>query len=159
MNPPEDVRFADVVDEARKRVEGRLRKRGLEVRVADDLPAVHGDRQRLVSVVQNLLTNAAKFTVDVDAPRVEVGVRSGEDGPVFYVADNGIGIEPTYLDKIFGLFEKLDSSIEGTGVGLALVRRIVEVHGGRVWAESAGRDQGATICFTLPLAAEPASGG
>ena len=66
--------------------------------------------------------------------------------------DNGVGIDPRYHDRVFGLFERLDPRVEGTGVGLALVKRIVEVHGGRVWVESEGAGQGSTFCFTLPAA-------
>jgi signal transduction histidine kinase len=69
---------------------------------------------------------------------------------VLFVADNGIGIDPRHKEKVFGLFHKLDAKAEGTGVGLALVRRIIEVHGGRVWIESEGRGHGTTVCFTLP---------
>ena len=66
------------------------------------------------------------------------------------VRDNGMGIDPRYHDKVFGLFERLDPSIDGTGIGLALVKRIVEVHGGRIWVESEGEGRGSTFCFTLP---------
>ena len=76
--------------------------------------------------------------------------REREQEQVFYVQDNGIGIEPRYHQQVFGLFEKLEANGEGTGIGLALVKRIVEVHGGRVWVESQGAGQGATFCFTLP---------
>ena len=80
-------------------------------------------------------------------------MRAGESGsaPVLFVEDNGIGIDPRFHEKVFGLFEKLDPRAEGSGVGLALVRRIVEVHGGRAWIESAGRGHGTTVCLTLPL--------
>jgi signal transduction histidine kinase len=71
---------------------------------------------------------------------------------VFFVRDNGRGIEPRFLERVWNLFEKLDPAAEGTGVGLALVRRIVEAHGGRAWAESDGPGRGATFCFTLPPA-------
>jgi signal transduction histidine kinase len=69
---------------------------------------------------------------------------------VFFVKDNGVGIDPAFHDRVFGLFEKLDPDSEGTGVGLALVRRIVALHGGRVWAESGEGGRGATFCLTLP---------
>jgi len=113
------------------------------------LPSVYGDRLRIVEVVQNLVENAAKFMGDQPKPRIRIGARFGDE-PVLLVQDNGIGIEPRHQDRIFGLFQKLDPEAEGTGVGLALVKRIVEVHGGRVWVESAGRGQGTTVCFTLP---------
>ena len=71
----------------------------------------------------------------------------------FFVRDNGIGIDPRYKERVFDLFERLDpTASEGTGIGLALVRRIVEVHGGQIWVESQGRGQGSTFCFSLPAA-------
>ena len=69
---------------------------------------------------------------------------------MFFVGDNGVGIDPRHHDKVFGLFEKLNPQSEGTGVGLALVRRIIDAHGGRVWVESDGLGQGSTFCFTVP---------
>jgi signal transduction histidine kinase len=122
------------------------------VDIAPDLPTVYGDRARLVEVVQNLVDNACKFMGDQPAPRIEIGT-SGTDtegNPIFFVRDNGIGIEPQYHERVFGLFNKLDAQSEGTGVGLALVKRIIEVHGGRIWIESEGAGRGATMCFTLP---------
>jgi signal transduction histidine kinase len=150
--PSETVAFADLVREARSLIEGRLRERGVRVEVAAQMPAVRGDRERLVEVLQNLLDNAAKFMGDQREPRIEVGVRRDHDQPIFFVRDNGRGIEPRYHEKVFGLFDRLDPRDEGTGVGLALVRRIVEAHGGRVWVESEGLGSGSTFCFTLPQA-------
>ena len=117
------------------------------------LPVVDGDRHRLLEVFQNLIENAVKFRSGQGEPVVEVGSRPGPDGPVVYVRDNGVGIDPRYHDRVFGLFERLDPRVEGTGVGLALVKRIVEVHGGRVWVESEGAGKGSAFCFTLPVAA------
>jgi signal transduction histidine kinase len=77
-------------------------------------------------------------------------MRHEAEETVCYVRDNGIGIAPRYHDKVFGLFERLDGASDGTGIGLTLVKRIVEVHGGRVWVESAGEGHGSTFCFTLP---------
>ena len=114
-----------------------------------DLPPIYGDKPRLVQVLQNLLDNAAKFMGDQPNPLIEIGQRGEEAGRlVFFVKDNGIGIAPEYHEKVFGLFNKLDAKADGTGVGLALVKRIVEVHGGRIWVESdAGK--GSTFYFTV----------
>jgi PAS domain S-box-containing protein len=152
VNPSERVPFGEVAREAAGVVRARLEERGVRLEIDGDLPVVYGDRVRLVEVAQNLLENAVKFLGDEPSPVVRVGVRPGERGapPVLFVQDNGIGIDPRFHEKVFGLFEKLDPRAEGTGVGLALVRRIVEVHGGRVWIESGGHGQGTTVCLTLP---------
>jgi signal transduction histidine kinase len=150
MNPPEDVAFEDLINEALKTARGRLEARGVTIDIQPNLPCIHGDRQRLVEVLQNLIDNAAKFMGDQPVPQIEFGCQEREETPVFFVKDNGIGIEPRFHEQIFGLFNKLNPSIDGTGVGLALVRRIIEVHGGRIWVESElGR--GATFYFTLPV--------
>lgn len=109
--------------------------------------------------MQNLLENAVKFLGDQPNPRVEIGVREDRGATVFYVRDNGMGIEPSYHDRVFDLFEKLEVESEGTGVGLALVKRIIEQHGGRIWVESAGVGEGSTFCFTLPDVVREASPG
>jgi signal transduction histidine kinase len=152
MNPPETVSLDDLARQAVAALHGRLRAAHVRVDVLPGLPSVHGDRIRLLEVLQNLIENAVKFRSGQGEPVVEVGSRPGPDGPVVYVRDNGVGIDPRYHDRVFALFERLDPRVEGTGVGLALVKRIVEVHGGRVWVESEGAGKGATFCFTLPAA-------
>ncbi|MEW6286795.1 MAG: ATP-binding protein [Chloroflexota bacterium] len=158
MNAPETVPFIEMVQEAINLVQGRLDEGGVSVFIQPDLPWVHGDRARLIAVLQNLLDNAAKYMGSQPQPRIEIGCRGEENGKaIFYVRDNGIGISSQHHDRIFGLFNKLDAQSEGTGVGLALVKRIVEVHGGRIWVESeAGR--GSTFLFTLPSAQTPPAG-
>lgn len=153
MNPPEELPVAAIVQEAVELVQGRIEARGAQIEVQPDLPVVYGDRMRLVEVVQNLIDNACKFMGDQVEPRITIGRRGTDrDGkPIVFVRDNGIGIDPQYQQKVFGLFDKLDSKSEGTGIGLALVKRIVEVHGGRIWVESAGMKTGATFYFTLPV--------
>jgi PAS domain S-box-containing protein len=153
VNAPERVPFASIVREAVSLVEGRLSARGMQVELAPDLPEVFADRTRLVEVLQNLIDNAAKFMSDQVEPRITIGARDEQGRPVFFVRDNGPGIDPRYHDKVFGLFDKLDPRSEGTGIGLALVKRVIEMHGGRVWVESAGLGHGATFCFTLPAPA------
>ncbi len=153
MNPSEEVPFETIVREALELVQGRLAERGIEIKLAENLPVVYGDRIRLVEVVQNLLENAAKFMGDQARPRINIGVREQGGEAIFFVQDNGIGIAPQYHQKVFGLFDKLDPQSDGTGVGLALVKRIVEVHGGRIWVESEGPGQGSTFWFSLPTVA------
>jgi DNA-binding LacI/PurR family transcriptional regulator/signal transduction histidine kinase len=152
LNPPQVVSFEAVVREALDLVRGSLEARGVTVQVANGLPQVYGDRTRLVEVVQNLVDNAAKFMGAQSEPRIEIGHAGTENTgkPIFFVRDNGSGIEPQYHQKVFGLFDKLDPHSDGTGIGLALVKRIVEVQGGRIWIESEGRGKGSTFFFALP---------
>ena len=158
MNPPEAAAFESIAQEAIKLVHGRIEARGVQVTLAPALPIVYGDRARLVEVVQNLVDNACKFMGDQPEPQITIGQRGTDrDGKsIVFVQDNGLGIDPQYHEKVFGLFDKLDAKGEGTGVGLALVKRIIEVHGGRVWVESQGQASGTTFCFTLPVSAERA---
>ena len=146
------VSFEEIVQEAVRLVEGHLREHQVTLQVEEKLPAVYGDRPRLVEVLQNLLDNAAKFMGDQPEPHIDIGWSKDagqEKQSTFYVRDNGIGIAPEHFERIFGLFNKLDPRSEGTGIGLALVNRIIEVHGGRIWVESEA-GQGTTFFFTLP---------
>ncbi len=146
---PTDVPLSESVDDALALVAGPIAERGVEVAVTADLPTVHGDHLRLREVMQNLVENAVKYMGDQPHPRIEIGVRRDAGQPVCFVRDNGIGIAPEYRDQVFGVFRQLDNRSDGTGIGLALVRRIIEVHGGRAWIESEGIGQGATVCFTV----------
>jgi signal transduction histidine kinase len=157
--PAESVEMEQVAREAVANAAQQLVEGGVAVEIAPDLPVVRGDRLRLVEVVQNLVDNAAKFMGRQPKPKVVIGSRAG--GPpgqaVLFVRDNGIGIAERFHEQVFRLFDKLDPASPGTGVGLALVKRIVEVHGGGVWVESPGADRGTTFCFTLPLASPAAA--
>ena len=151
VNPPSNTPFAKIVEEALTLTRGRLMSGNVRVEVQEDLPVISGDRPRLVEVIQNLIDNAAKFMGEQPAPLIQIGVRNEAGQPVFFVEDNGIGVDAAYRERIFGLFDKLDPQSEGTGVGLALAKRIVEVHGGRIWVESQGKGKGSMFCFTLPI--------
>jgi len=150
MNPFEDVPLADIIHEALNNVAGQIQENKIHIEIEGNLPMIHGDRARLVEVLQNLIDNACKYMGEQPTPRIKIGQRSKINHTVFYVQDNGIGIEPTYHENIFGLFNKLDPRSEGTGIGLSLVKRIIEeVHGGKIWVESEGKGKGSTFCFTI----------
>jgi PAS domain S-box-containing protein len=151
-NPPVRVTFQQVAREAVGLVAGRISTSRAEVQVVEAAVILEGDRPRLVEIWQNLVENACKFMGDQPKPRVEIGVEQRGTETVFFVRDNGAGIEPRYHEKVFSLFEKLNPKIEGTGMGLALVKRVVELYKGRIWVESGGLGQGANFLFTLPAA-------
>jgi len=150
---PEEVPFEDLVKDAIELTDGRLQARGIRVSIKPGMPKVYGDRKRFLELMQNLIDNAAKYMGNQPDPFLEIGQVGLEDSnPIFYVRDNGIGIAPEYHEQIFGLFNKLESTTDGTGIGLAIAKRIVEVHGGRIWVESE-IGKGSTFYFTLPAQA------
>jgi signal transduction histidine kinase len=148
---PEPVSFDTIVNEAMNYFTRPLAERGVHVDIAPDLPVVNVDHTRIRIVLINLIENAIKFLGDQKDPVIRIGMNSTGKTPIFSVQDNGIGVEPQYLERIFNLFEKLDGTTQGTGVGLAIVKRIIEAHGGKVWAESEGPGKGTTFRFTLPV--------
>jgi len=150
VNPPEEVDTARLIQDALDSVESRLRAGNVTVHIAPDLPKLYCDRVRLREVFENLISNAAKYMGDQTAPVIEIGVEERTGEQIFFVRDNGMGIEPQYHTRVFNLFEKLNPTIEGTGIGLTIVKRIIEVHGGRVWIESDGLGKGSMFCFTMP---------
>jgi PAS domain S-box-containing protein len=149
MNESTQVDMNQLVTDVLLQLSGPITASHVEMVLQTELPPAYGDRKRIAEVVQNLIENALKYMGDQASPRIEIGIRQGDAIPVFFVSDNGQGIDPRYHEKIFGLFNKLDATSEGTGVGLALVRRIIEMHGGRVWVESEGDGNGSRFCFTL----------
>lgn len=152
IGPKDEVPLGPLVEEVLRLLDGQIRRRGVAIQVAPDLPVVRGDRVRLREVVQNLVENAVKFMGVQSDPRVEISAQTSEGEVRVSVVDNGIGLLEKDQRTIFELFRKLDHGIDGAGVGLALVKRIMEVHGGRIWAESGGPGQGSTFVFTLPSA-------
>jgi signal transduction histidine kinase len=151
VSQPQEIPFEDLIREAQEIVHGRIQRHATTIQIQPGLPAVFGDRMRLLEVMQNLLDNAAKYTGNQKKPVIQIGMDGSDLSgmPVFFVRDNGMGIDPQYHDRIFGMFNKLDPDSEGTGIGLALVKRIIEFHGGRIWVESEAA-KGTTFYFTLP---------
>ena len=125
-------------------------KQGLNVDIKT-LPPARGDHTMIRQVFYNLLSNAIKFTKPKEAGIIEVGCITGENVHIYYVKDNGVGFDMQHAAKLFEVFQRLHSAdeFEGTGVGLAIVQRIIERHGGRVWADGKV-NEGATFYFTLP---------
>lgn len=155
VSEPVTASYADLAAEAVALVAGGIAERGVAVQIEPADIALRGDRARLVEIWQNAVENAVKFMGGQPAPLIRIGVEHGERGVVFFVSDNGAGFDPRYREKIFGLFERLDPAVEGTGLGLALIKRIVEFYGGVITADSDGPGRGATIRFTLPGALVP----
>jgi signal transduction histidine kinase len=152
----EVVSLAEVVDEVLQEWSGPLRARGIKVTVGD-LGTVRAIRSQVEQVLGNLIGNAVKYMGDGAAPAIEVGSAERENALEVWVRDNGIGIDPAYHEKVFEVFQRLrEIEAEGTGVGLAIVRKIVEAAGGRIWVESA-KGQGATFRFTWPREAATSS--
>ena len=119
--------------------------------IVGDMPNAYGDRSMLGQVFQNLIGNAIKFTRNKNPAVIEVGGEKEGKDIIYHVKDNGAGFDMKYINKLFGLFQRLHSpeEFEGTGVGLSIVQRVIRRHGGSVWGEGAV-DQGAIIYFTLP---------
>jgi PAS domain S-box-containing protein len=151
VNPPDDVPFGEIVEDALGQTSEKIRSSGCKVSVSENLPVVHVDRMRITEVLANLIENSIKYMGLQANPELEIGQRIDGKGRIFFVRDNGIGIDPSQHEKVFELFYKVDNKSEGSGAGLAIVKKIIEVHGGRIWIESE-LGQGCTVCFTLPIA-------
>jgi signal transduction histidine kinase len=151
INSPEDVTFGEIVKDALGQTSEKIRSKGCKVSVDQNLPVVHVDRMRITEVLVNLIENSIKYMGAQEKPEIEIGQRIDGKDRIFFVRDNGIGIDPSQYDKVFELFYKVNKKSEGTGAGLAIVKRIIEVHGGRIWIESE-LGKGCMVCFTLPFA-------
>lgn len=140
----------EIIRSATDLVAGRLSEMKIEVKITGPDVMLYGHAQRFIQLYQNLLDNSAKFMGSQPDPVIELGAFINEKNEiVLFIRDNGKGIDPRYHHKIFGLFEKMDVNTEGTGIGLALVKRIVEVHGGNIWFKSEGENKGTAFFFTL----------
>lgn len=149
VNAPEQVDMNLLVEEVLALLDGPLKANGLSVEVQTGLPVVLCDKRRMAEVLQNLIENAINYMGDQADPSIRFGMREEDGKRIFFVQDNGIGIDERYHQTIFGLFNKLDAKSGGTGIGLALVKRIIELHGGQVWVESKGSGKGSRFCFTV----------
>lgn len=151
INPPVKLSMHSVLSEALELLSGTITENNVEVEVANNLPEVYVDKQRMIEVWLNLVENAVKFSKNHEKPKIKIDYIREDTKFIFSIMDNGIGIDKKYHETIFGLFNKLDNKSVGTGIGLALVKRIIEVHGGEIWVESEGPGNGTTFRFSLPV--------
>ncbi|RZN72716.1 MAG: hypothetical protein EF807_01300 [Candidatus Methanolliviera hydrocarbonicum] len=153
VNPPEDVSFKEIVKDALDQISGEIgsNEKDIEIFLEDSISKkekiVHVDRERAVEVLTNFIGNAIRYMGDQPKPKMEIGYQKD----AFFVRDNRIGISPDQQEKVFQLFYKIDKKSERSGAGLAIVKRIIEVHGGQIWIESEGNGKGSTFYFTLPV--------
>jgi len=150
VNTPMEVSFSEIVKDALEILHGQIEASHVSIEHKTDNAIVKCDRVRITEVVQNLIDNAIKFMGDQPQPHITIGtIKDEENGNTFFVRDNGIGIDKQYHERIFTLFNKLQPETEGTGIGLTLIKRIIEIHNGRIWLESE-LGKGTTFYFTLP---------
>jgi light-regulated signal transduction histidine kinase (bacteriophytochrome) len=134
VNPLEAVSFGDIVQGALKLLKEQITSSGAEVSIAEDFPTVCVDRMRIGEVLINLIENSVHYMGgDQTHPKIEIGYRLDGKETVFFVKDNGMGLDKSQHEKVFELLYRVDAHGEGTGAWLAIVKRIVEVHGGRIW--------------------------
>ena len=150
VSPSQEISLTELSEEAVDALQISIREHKAEVKIQANMPTVFADKLRIGEVIQNLLENAIKFSGEGNEPHIEISATREQDNILVLFKDNGIGIDPRYHNTVFGLFDRLDTNISGTGVGLALVKRIVEIHGGQIWIKSTGDGQGSTFCFSLP---------
>ena len=146
----QECAVSDLVQKALEEFRELIKIGGIDIKISDGFPICPCEPDRILRVFSNLISNAIKFMQNAKNPKVEIGYRERSDAYEFFVKDNGIGIEKEYHDKIFVIFQRIQDvrDVEGTGVGLTIVKKIVEDHGGRVWVES-DKGKGATFYFTI----------
>jgi len=147
----EKIEVSEFVDYVLQLNQSLIEEKNATISLDLKTPYISGDRSKLLQLLQNLITNSVKFHRKEEQPKVVISSYAEQDKWIFKVKDNGIGIEPTYFNKIFLLFKRLHGkeAYEGTGIGLSLCKKIVEMHGGKIWVNSA-LGEGATFSFSLP---------
>jgi signal transduction histidine kinase len=144
------IRFTELVDTCLATLTGPLQQHNVKVIFQRAPLSLTGDPLELGQIWQNLIENAVKYRGDHPSPTIEIGFNDSQDEAEFYVRDNGIGISPEHAQRVFMLFTQLNKSNPGSGLGLALVKKIVERQRGKIWVESAGKGRGSCFYFTLP---------
>ncbi len=149
-NPPESTTFVELINSSLTALVGPLQQYQVDLDVQAQDIQLHGDLLKLGQIWQNLMENAIKYRQEEVPLRIEVGAEQRGKEIIFYVRDNGMGIEPHDLERVFVLFSQLNPDSDGSGLGLALVKKIIEQYQGRIWIESPGKLKGTCVYFTLP---------
>jgi len=150
VKPDEKVPFREIVKEVLKLLAIQLSSIGATVSLAARFPTVYADRIRMVQVVSNLIQNSINYRDKTRPLTIEIGHWLSKGEVVFFVRDNGLGIDTSETEKVFALFYRGTADGEGSGAGLAIVKRIIEAHGGRIWVQQGQSGKGTTMCFALP---------
>jgi PAS domain S-box-containing protein len=145
-----DVSFGKIVKEVITEFNGQISSIGATVSTAKTFPKICVDRSRIAEVLANLIQNSIKYRDKTVPLKIEIGHYLSENETVFFVRDNGLGIDANEAEKVFALFYRSTADGEGSGIGLAIVKKIIEAHGGRIWVQQGQSGKGTTICFTLP---------
>ncbi|MDD5094508.1 MAG: PAS domain S-box protein [Dehalococcoidia bacterium] len=159
IKPTANVSFGKIVDDVIAEINGQISSIGATFSLANKFPKVHADRNRIIQVLTNLVQNSIKYRDKTVPLKIEIGHYLSKNGPVFFVRDNGIGIDASEAKKVFGLFYRGTAEGEGSGIGLAVVKKIIEAHGGRIWIQEGQSGKGTTMCFTLPQPGDTSKGG
>jgi len=145
-----NVSFGKIVKEVMAEFAEQVSSIGATVSLADKFPRVCADKTRIAEVLTNLIQNSIKYRDKTVPLKIEIGYRLSEGEAVFFVRDNGLGIDASEAEKVFALFYRGTADGEGSGIGLTIVKKIIEAHGGRIWAQQVQAGEGTTMCFTLP---------
>ena len=145
-----NVSFGKIVKEVITEFTEQMSSIGATVSVAETFPRVYVDRMRIKQVLTNLIQNSIKYRDKTVPLKIEIGYYPSENEVVFFVRDNGSGIDASEAEKVFALFYRGTADGEGSGIGLAIVKKIIEAHGGRIWVQQGQSGKGTTMCFTLP---------
>lgn len=159
VKPTMNVPFGRIVKEVITEFNGQMSSIGATVSLADTFPTVYADRMRMVQVLTNLIQNSINYRDKTRPLTIEIGHRRSGSEVVFFVRDNGTGIDESETEKVFALFYRGTADGEGSGAGLAIVKRIIEAHGGRIWVQQGQSGKGTTMCFTLSQQSGTNNGG
>lgn len=146
---PEIISLNQITAEVVIGLKEQINETGAQIEIAPELPDVYADRMRLRQVLHNLLENAIKFSRENVAPKISVTAEQQNNEVICRIKDNGIGIDPRFHEKVFDLFDRLETDLPGSGLGLALAKRILEIESGKIWIESNEKESGAVFCFIL----------